>query len=216
MLEKQFSLIKKPCYALAGPVDYKVKNIYKQLQGYSCDSRIKDNDPIRFLFISNGSKSKGTDLFFNIVFQCFKKNLNFTFTWVTNQKDLSTFGNTSTLFEHKYLTLLKPLPKKELVKTFLEHDCLLFLSPLEVGYGQISLEALLCDMPVLFFNSNGDLLNLIGSAKSYDSGDAQHIFTKISRDRDQLKKYAVSNFPLEMSLNHLKPKTLDLFGSIIK
>ena len=44
MLEKQFSLTNKPCYALAGPVDYKVKNIYKRLQGYSCDSRIKDNN----------------------------------------------------------------------------------------------------------------------------------------------------------------------------
>tara|TARA_Y100001978_G_scaffold202858_1_gene225444 strand:- start:2509 stop:3660 length:1152 start_codon:yes stop_codon:yes gene_type:complete len=159
MFRRKYSLSRSKSFQICGPIDYGLKTFdeFKFSKNYAklnLKKKYNLNSKKTLLFISNGSKAKGTNYMFDLLKRIKQNNLDIVILWVTSLNNVPK----EYIYLLSNLKLIKPMSKFELIGLLKGSDFLFFASEIGVGYGQIILEALLCKTEIICFRPIGDLL----------------------------------------------------------
>ena len=139
----------------SGKID---SNLFHKKQKPSSESIKLSPDKKIILFVGALSGIKGADLLPKIIGKINSKSENFQFLIVGNENEYgSKIKKNIEKNNFPNVIFLNSLPRDELIEIYSMCSLLIFLCRVGVGYGQVTIEATLCDLPVLSLNPGIDV-----------------------------------------------------------
>ena len=192
-------------WGIPGKID---SNLFYKKQKPSLERINFSPDKKIILFVGALSGVKGADLLPEIIGKINSNSENFQFLIVGNENEYgSEIKKNIEKNNFANVIFLNSLPRDELIEIYSMCSLLIFLCRVGVGYGQVTIEATLCDLPVLSLNPGIDVEWWLKD-KCCDSLD-EMVSKILSED------YSVANFPTSFDEEFIKVEYKKLFNQIL-
>jgi glycosyltransferase involved in cell wall biosynthesis len=199
---------KEKIFAIPGPINFqkfKKNNDINKINKIKLNNLIPLNKKI-ILFVGALTKIKGADEIPLLIQQVNKKSQNYHFLIIGAQDKNKKIINQIANFTN--VTILSTVDNEKLSIFYSMSEIVVFLTKVGVGYGLVTLEALLMNKPVLVLDSGLDLSNF---HRKNCCKDVYEMSIRIINE-----DYSILDIPNSFEFENIKKKHLELINYAIK
>lgn len=196
---------KENIYGIPGKIE--IEKFYRETSDLKKNLNIQEEKKI-ILFVGALSGLKGANLIPYLVKKINSRSKDYVFLIVGDENEYgSKIKKSIKSLNEENIIFLDSQPREELRKIYSIGEVLVFLCRVGVGYGQVTIEASACDLPVLSLNPGKDVKWWLTDACCNSLDEMV--------DRILVGEYSKRIFPLEFDEEKIKKKYKRMFNYIL-